>query len=105
MRMGAAGAGLAAAGSCLWTCCRGLKRLCRVLAVGNCLLDRGNVGLVRSLRGSGKAVAAVPVAIAAEIEVFSVWEGERDGTVCAGFNLLSGENFIAFYKQATASIW
>ena len=103
--MSTASTGFAAAGRRLWTCGGSLKNLCRILAVGNGLLNGGNIRGIRCRRCDGDTMVAIPVAVAAEIQRFSIRESESDGSVSASFNLLAAENFIALNEQASCSIW
>ncbi|SQC35000.1 Uncharacterised protein [Kluyvera cryocrescens] len=98
MRVCAASAWLSAPSWGLRARGSGFKNLCRILTFGNGLLYRCNVRLVCDIWGCGNTVGAIPVAIATEIQRFPIRKGECDGAVCASFELLSGQDFIAFHQ-------
>ena len=97
MRMGSAAAS-ASDGSiiiCLWTSSRGVECLCRVLTVGNGLLESSDVCLLIGDRVGGNGLS-IPGGVAAEIEGFASVQSNADGTRYACLYLFTFNKAIAF---------
>ncbi|WES68025.1 hypothetical protein [Superficieibacter sp. HKU1] len=97
MRMGTAAASAGDGGIviCLWTCGRGFERLCRVLTVGNGLLESRNVCLLIGDRVGGNGLT-IPGGVAAEIEGFTSVQSNADGSRYACLYLFTLNKAIAF---------
>ncbi|MDU2940525.1 MAG: hypothetical protein E7B59_15315 [Enterobacteriaceae bacterium] len=80
---------------CLWTCGRGVECLCRVLTVGNGLLEISNVCLLIGDRVGGNGFT-IPGGVAAEIEGSASVQSNANGTRYACLYLFTFNKAIAF---------